>query len=276
MAFGSGRMAVPGNRHIYLKLFVAVCCIGAVGLAATSYEASVETNPDEVIDAHHSWLPVGKETILFFKNPQERSLSGGGGGGSSDGGGSGDDPAECTGGVLGVLAMMFPMFIPPCGPFYLLGLLLAFLGMLLTVALAYRYRWHLIAPGIAVWGWLNDRGRGPGSGGPHNWPSEPPGNEIYGAWLDMVERADPEQPWSRSPAQCASAAVDAGMDSEAVGRLTTLFEEVRYGGADPTDERQQSARKWLQRLRGGRGGGDQQFDDGQPLADGQGPEEVSD
>jgi hypothetical protein len=38
------------------------------------------------------------------------------------------------------------------------------------------------------------------------------------------------------------------MNAEAVSRLTTLFEEVRYGDAPVTDERRQRAREWFERL----------------------------
>lgn len=66
-------------------------------------------------------------------------------------------------------------------------------------------------------------------------------NEVYRAWRDMTAVLDVDRPASSTPAEFASAAVDAGVDEEPVGTLTEVFERVRYGGADATDDRERQA-----------------------------------
>lgn len=73
-------------------------------------------------------------------------------------------------------------------------------------------------------------------------------NEVYRAWAEMTEPLSVDRPESSTPAEFASAAVEAGMEPEDVDRLTALFEEVRYGGADPTDEREREAVATLRRI----------------------------
>lgn len=246
MALGrSDDAPTSGGGRNYTKLVMALCLISAVGIAGTTYESTLQTDPDEVIDVKHSWLPIGKEKVKDFKNPdrsQSNSASSGGGGGSSE------EPPPCSTGIIGILASIFPMLIPPCGPFYLLGLLLPLLLLLVALALLYRYRRQVIAPGIAVYLWLRDLTETTRGGDTVNWPPDNPANDVHGAWLAMVQRTNLDRPWTRTPAECARAAVDTGMDSEAVERVTGLFEEVRYGGAPLTDERRQQAREWRRRL----------------------------
>lgn len=73
-------------------------------------------------------------------------------------------------------------------------------------------------------------------------------NEIYRAWLEMTRHLDVENPESSTPAEFAAAAVDAGMARSDVEELTALFEEVRYGGEEPTPERTGRARDALRRI----------------------------
>lgn len=73
-------------------------------------------------------------------------------------------------------------------------------------------------------------------------------NEIYRAWLEMTRHLDVENPESSTPAEFAAAAVDAGMERSDVEELTALFEEVRYGGEEPTPERTERARDALRRI----------------------------
>jgi hypothetical protein len=73
-------------------------------------------------------------------------------------------------------------------------------------------------------------------------------NEVYQAWEEMVDHLDVDDPDSTTPGEFASAAVDAGMQQEDVTDLTRLFEDVRYGGQDPTDSRERQARETLRRI----------------------------
>ncbi|WP_128477515.1 DUF4129 domain-containing protein [Halorussus pelagicus] len=73
-------------------------------------------------------------------------------------------------------------------------------------------------------------------------------NEVFRAWHEMTDHLDVANPQSSTPSEFAAAAVDAGMAREDVDRLTTLFEEVRYGGESPTEEREQQALDALRRI----------------------------
>jgi hypothetical protein len=73
-------------------------------------------------------------------------------------------------------------------------------------------------------------------------------NEVYRAWREMTDHLDVSNPASSTPAEFAGAAVEAGMAREDVDRLTSLFEEVRYGGESATEEREQQALKALRRI----------------------------
>jgi hypothetical protein len=69
----------------------------------------------------------------------------------------------------------------------------------------------------------------------------PATNDVYRAWNALC-RAVPVESAGRTPADVAAAAVDAGYGPEAVADLTDSFCAVRYGGADPTSERERRAR----------------------------------
>lgn len=58
-------------------------------------------------------------------------------------------------------------------------------------------------------------------------------NAVYRAWSEMTELLDSSNPESSTPGDFAAAAMDAGMADDDVKKLTTLFEEVRYGDMDP-------------------------------------------
>lgn len=254
------------NGQRYLTLVVALCCVTAAGISATTFESSLDTDPDDVIDFEYDKLPIGKDDISATKREAHQNQhggerdTGGGGGGSSSGTGNADIPPTCSGSFLvGSLGTVLPFVTPCTSVFYLLGMLLPFLLLLAVLGLAYRYRYRLVAPGLAVAGWLVEWRPFAGGAGPSSWPREPPANDVHRAWLAMVNRANIDRPWARTPAECARGAVEAGLDSEAVATLTNLFEEVRYGNAPVTDERRRRARAWRQRLDTGR---DQHLADG--------------
>ncbi|MFB6154504.1 MAG: DUF4129 domain-containing protein [Haloferacaceae archaeon] len=73
-------------------------------------------------------------------------------------------------------------------------------------------------------------------------------NEVYRAWVEMTRHLDVPNPEASTPSEFATAAVDAGMAREDVDDLTAVFEEVRYGGAAPTAERERRAVEALRRI----------------------------
>lgn len=73
-------------------------------------------------------------------------------------------------------------------------------------------------------------------------------NEVYRAWAAMTDHLAVDRPESSTPAEFATAATTAGMDAADVARLTDLFEAVRYGGAEPTADREETAVETLRRI----------------------------
>lgn len=86
------------------------------------------------------------------------------------------------------------------------------------------------------------------NGGERDWFETETSNEVSRAWFRMVRSVDIDRPRSKTPTECATIAVAAGMEPVAVRRLTRAFEEVRYGGAPMTDERRRLARNALREL----------------------------
>lgn len=66
-------------------------------------------------------------------------------------------------------------------------------------------------------------------------------NGVYHAWREMTDLLDVTNPETSTPGEFAAAAVDAGMARTDVSELTRLFEDVRYGGTEPSDEDEQRA-----------------------------------
>lgn len=73
-------------------------------------------------------------------------------------------------------------------------------------------------------------------------------NAVYRAWREMTGALDVDAPATTTPEEFADAAVAAGMDDADVRELTWLFEEVRYGDASVTEERERRARDALRRI----------------------------
>ncbi|WP_254532816.1 DUF4129 domain-containing protein [Natrinema gelatinilyticum] len=66
-------------------------------------------------------------------------------------------------------------------------------------------------------------------------------NEVYRTWQEMTELLDVDDPGTSTPREFAAAAVEAGLGSDDVGELTRLFEDVRYGNQQPSDEHERRA-----------------------------------
>lgn len=73
-------------------------------------------------------------------------------------------------------------------------------------------------------------------------------NEVYRAWRDMTTLLDVDRPETSTPGEFAEAAVEAGMGRIHVEELTRLFEDVRYGRAETTDDRESRAVDVLRRI----------------------------
>lgn len=73
-------------------------------------------------------------------------------------------------------------------------------------------------------------------------------NEVYRAWAEMAAHLDVPNPHASTPAEFATAAEDAGMDRRHIEELTDVFRSVRYGGADPTADREDRAVRALRAI----------------------------
>jgi len=73
-------------------------------------------------------------------------------------------------------------------------------------------------------------------------------NEVYRAWAEMAEPLPVERPETSTPSEFAEAATESGIQPDDVRELTTLFEEVRYGTAEATEQREQQAVTALRRI----------------------------
>lgn len=78
--------------------------------------------------------------------------------------------------------------------------------------------------------------------------SADPENEIYRAWREMTRLLDVSNPRSATPGEFAAAGIDAGMERGHVEELTRLFEDVRYGGDDPSEPMERRAVAVLRRI----------------------------
>ncbi|WP_435126985.1 DUF4129 domain-containing protein [Halobaculum sp. D14] len=81
-------------------------------------------------------------------------------------------------------------------------------------------------------------------------------NEVYRAWRELTAHLDVDGPDSSTPGEFAAAAVDAGMNPDDVSAITDLFEQVRYGDAEPTPERERRAVDALRSIEETYGAGD--------------------
>lgn len=73
-------------------------------------------------------------------------------------------------------------------------------------------------------------------------------NDVYRAWREMTALLDVSNPDATTPGEFANAAVEAGMAPEDVRELTRLFEDVRYGGYEPTEDRERRAVRVFRRI----------------------------
>lgn len=73
-------------------------------------------------------------------------------------------------------------------------------------------------------------------------------NEVFRAWREMTDRLDASNPQATTPAEFARIAVAAGLARDDVEELTVLFEEVRYGDAPATEDRERRAVAALRRI----------------------------
>lgn len=73
-------------------------------------------------------------------------------------------------------------------------------------------------------------------------------NEVYRAWQEMTDLLAFDRPETATPGEFAERARAEGMDPEHVEELTDLFRGVRYGGKEPTPDRETRAIETLREI----------------------------
>ncbi|WP_435346505.1 DUF4129 domain-containing protein [Haloarchaeobius sp. HRN-SO-5] len=113
-----------------------------------------------------------------------------------------------------------------------------------------------ITEGISARNWLSrrrDKPADPRSGTAAESAEEGPEDTgpmtIEEAWAAMVEEVPLGRPSARTPAEHARAAIENGLPSEPVRRLTAVFRQVRYGDYPPSDDRTHVARDAIDQIR---------------------------
>ncbi len=246
------------NHSKITPVLLALVCITAIGVSATTLETSLGTDPEDEINPSYEYLPIGQEDALALQqeiegdnddstdgssNSQQSEMGSEGdpvtGGGDADNGQDGDN--------LGV-GETAPSLLNQ-----LLALLWALLRILLVLAVigtigyvAARYRERL----LALFGFLPEDDAAPAGRAVGEWPSTRPTSVVDRAWLALVREGNPARPAVMTPSECAAAAVNAGVDSEAAEAITDAFERVHYGGTSVSAVKDQATAGWRQ-LRGG-------------------------
>lgn len=172
----------------------------------------------------------------------ENAQSSGDGHKTSQGGGSGSNPQSGAGRTLDKPSLLERLLSLLRALFDLLTTLLPYAVLAALLAAAVRYRDRIVAwatPGVAADEETDE---------PDLDPS--PQNDVASAWFEMVDRLGLADRRHLTPRECTAAARRRGVDADAAQTLTALFEEVRYGGANVTDERRRRAEKNLRRIRG--------------------------
>jgi hypothetical protein len=226
-------------------LLIAVLCITAIGVSATTLETSLSTDPDEEIDPSWEKLPIGQDDAYTIQQEMESGNDDSSEDGSSakssaasqeqqssqsqaSSSSSEDDSSGAGASPPSLLDKLISFLIA------LLRFLVALAVLLGAAALAYRYSDRIEA---ALWGLLEpNEDQAAVEYTEETWPEESPSNVVEGAWVGLVREVDPERPSVMTPSECAAAAREAGLDTGAVETITDAFERVEYGGASATEE----------------------------------------
>lgn len=230
---------------------LAVVCVVSIGVSATTLESAVQTDPDDVIDLDWERIPIGEDAAIAVKAEMaengelhETETPGTEGreevdhrqqpGGENQADGRTERLRERA-----LSSAQEAASSPDPFPWGLLRLISAIATLAGVAALGYQYT----------------RRRGDGNAGSTGsstaappWPPAGPTTEVDRAWFAMVRRLDVDRPWTRTPTEFAAAAVEAGMDPDAVERVTSAFEDVHYGGAPVTSTHRERARAGLGEL----------------------------
>ncbi|WP_440010606.1 DUF4129 domain-containing protein [Halomicrococcus sp. SG-WS-1] len=236
------------NTDGLLTVGIALCCVFALGTAASTLGSSVSTDPDEVVDADEQPLPIEPDTAGDLKRQAQSKQSQAASAGSDDRDSSASadqqDSASASANAnrqrrSSVSSLLDDLIALLRWLLEQLRLALALVAFAAGVVVGVRIRGRLLASTADADGATSDR------------PTAPdPSNEVERAWWAMVDAVGVEDARTKTPRECADAAVAAGADDDAVAALTRTFEAVRYGGAPVTDDRANRARRSAEEVAG--------------------------
>jgi hypothetical protein len=278
------------NRSRAVAVLIAVLSVSALGVAATTLEATLSSEPDDAINPDWDRLPIGEDDAATI---QEEIADGSGDGetkrsdpgdGNAETGGAGDggddarsageiqqeasangregEHADSSGGGDERSSAASSGLETASGT----DVWTSMNG--LQALPSSRLRLPLALVGVFVTGAVAYRyratlrallGSASASGSAdapisdaESWPGVEPSNVVDRAWLTMMDRVDPERPETMTTAECAALAREQGADAAATEAIITAFERVHYG-ARPVAEEAPRARSGLRRLDGDEG-----------------------
>lgn len=251
------------DRDQLLSVAVAALCMATLGVAGTTLDSTVSSTPSDVLDMDFDSQPVGQKSAETIDDDieankqrveqQERSNAreqrqqpAGSGASSGDGGSSGGAASrseatstDSTPSLVEQLLELLKVILPYALAAFAAGTILA---------LAYRYRTRIAALALAFVPDGGDGRTGESDTVAGPWDDGQFGDDVHRAWYAMVTYLDIDRPWAKTADECRRQAVEAGLDPEAVGRLTETFREVRYAESGPTPDHERRARESLARL----------------------------
>lgn len=272
----------------FASLAIALCCLFAVGTAATTLDSAVSTDPDQVITFDHEALPVGAGAVGDLRkqvnkadenaqsndksevqpdtadsgDPQRQSSKQSDQGQTSDSSSDsssdtqsqsagGGDSGQQGGGNGSSPAAQEPSLIER-----LLALLEALLALLLSI-LPYALLAAVAVGAVAFRDRIFDRlrsdapaesQRAAAGASPEPLGEPDPQNDVARAWVELCSAFGLANRPELTPSEVQAEAISRGADREAVDELRRLFEDVRYGNAPVDDDRRRRARQQLRQL----------------------------
>jgi hypothetical protein len=246
----------------------AVALVFAFGVSAAAMDSAVTTDPNDVIDLETHLLPIGADQMGELKqevveptdeppetdDEEQRQSSGesseqqvereqAGAGDATVQSSQSDSQAGTTSEIDWLQWLLRQLLLVAL-------LLLCAVGAVVVGVVAGRNRdrlRELLGALLARLGFGDDD---TGETLEETTRSEPDcSNEVTRAWYDMVCCLGLDCEQSKTPDECAAAAVEAGHDPAVVRAITEAFQCVRYGDHPVTDDLVAQARAAAERIR---------------------------
>jgi len=261
------------NRSQIVSVAVVGMTLVALGVAATSLETTLTTDPDEEINPNWEALPIDEEVAAAIQDEMDEDESdqidtaGTNDDSSSDSepeselATRGEDPAIQLG--PGPFTVTEPGHEPPekqeASPLRSLLPWAIGLGIVLLAVGTVVYRSNNISNRPTASNSTADADvhtpaspattRSAKQNHQLTWPDAEPTTVVDRAWVQLVEQLDIEQPATATADTCVQRARETGVDIEAVETIATAFEAVQYGG-QPASQESVHIERALKRLDG--------------------------